>query len=232
MDRRERDVSRFLRGNVFRQFEMHRARTLFGRDAKGVPDQGRNTRCAYDLLCLFRERGHRGADIKNLEMGRSAVSSRLLAGDQHHRHATKKPVSSTRHQVERAGTKCAERYPRLSREPPICGCQERRRLFMTGYYQLDRGLPKTLDDVEVLLAGYSENPINALVLEGSNEKIRSLHFRSLLCIQESEKYHLVKSRPRWRNFRFLGENCKPGCREGRYRGPAISSLQIDCSEMP
>jgi hypothetical protein len=42
---------------------------------------------------------------------------------------------------------------------------------MTGYYQLYRGLPKAFDDIEVLLTGYAENSINALVLEGSNEKI-------------------------------------------------------------
>jgi len=46
----------------------------------------------------------------------SALTNRLLTGDQHHRHATKKPVSSTCDEVERSGTKCAERDPRLSRE--------------------------------------------------------------------------------------------------------------------
>jgi hypothetical protein len=55
---------------------------------------------------------------------------------------------------------------------------------MTGYYQLDGRLPKAFDDIEVLLTGHPENSIDALVLEGSNEKIRSLHFRSLLYIQE------------------------------------------------
>jgi hypothetical protein len=42
---------------------------------------------------------------------------------------------------------------------------------MTGYDKLDRGLPKTFDDVEILLARYPENTINALILQGSNEKI-------------------------------------------------------------
>src|SRR5664280_911712 len=114
----------------------------------------------------------------------SALTNRLLTGDQHHRNAAKKPVSSACDEVERSGTKCAERDPRLSREPSICGCQESCRLLMTGYYQLDGGLPKAFDDIEVLLTGHPENSIDALVLEGSNEKIRSLHFRSLLYIQE------------------------------------------------
>ena len=50
MDRNQRDIACLLRGNVFRQFEMNRAGTFLGRDAKGIADQGRNTRCAHDLL--------------------------------------------------------------------------------------------------------------------------------------------------------------------------------------
>jgi hypothetical protein len=42
---------------------------------------------------------------------------------------------------------------------------------MTGHYEFDGGLPKAFDDIEVLLTGYPENSINALVLQGSNEKI-------------------------------------------------------------
>jgi len=39
-------------------------------------------------------------------------------------------------------------------------------------------------NVEVLLTGHPEDSIDALVLEGGNEKIRSLHVRSPLYIQE------------------------------------------------
>ena len=46
---------------------------------------------------------------------------------------------------------------------------------MTGYDQLDGGAPKAVDDIEVLLAGHPKNPIDALILKGSNENIRSLH---------------------------------------------------------
>ena len=50
MHRNQRHVACLLRGNVFRQFEMNRARTFFGRDPKGIANEGRNTRCAHDLL--------------------------------------------------------------------------------------------------------------------------------------------------------------------------------------
>src|ERR1700682_3310859 len=185
MGRHQRDGARFLRGDVFGQFEMHRAGTFFGRDTKGVADQRRNARCAHDLLRLFRQRAHRGHDVDNLEMRLSALADRLLTGDQHHRHATEKTVSGACDEVERTGTKRAERDPRLSRKPPIGGCQESRRLLMTGYHQFDGGLPKAFDDIEVLLTGYPEDSIDALVLEGRNQKIRSLHFRSPLYIQRA-----------------------------------------------
>ncbi len=50
MGRHQRDVARFLLGDVFGQFEMHRAGAFFGCDAKCVADEGRNARCTHDLL--------------------------------------------------------------------------------------------------------------------------------------------------------------------------------------
>ena len=81
------------------------------------------------------------------------LTYRLLTGDQHHRHATQKPVGSAGDEVGRPGPKRAERDPRFSRQPPIGGCQESCRLLMTGDDQLDRGPPKAFDDIEVLLTG-------------------------------------------------------------------------------
>jgi hypothetical protein len=132
------------------------------------------------LLGLLRERAHRRDDIDDLETRLPALSNRFLTGDEHHRHATKESVSSTRDEIERARTERADRDPGLSRKPPIRGCHERCRLLMSGYDQLDRGLPKAFDDVEVLFTRDPKDSIDALVLEGCNEKIRSLHSRSFL----------------------------------------------------
>jgi hypothetical protein len=66
---------------------------------------------------------------------------------------------------------------------------------MTGYHQLDRGAPEAFDDVEVLFTGNPENPIDAFVLQGCDEKIRPLHVRPLLCIRERlEQFHLIAKR--------------------------------------
>jgi hypothetical protein len=56
---------------------------------------------------------------------------------------------------------------------------------MAGYDELDGGPPEAFDDIEVLLTGHPEDSIDALVLEGGNEKIRSLHVRSPLYIQRA-----------------------------------------------
>src|SRR5258708_2835875 len=175
---------------------MPRAVGFFGCDAKGVAEEGRNARCTHDLLCLFRKRAHRRDDIDDLEARLPALSNGFLAGDQHHRHAAKKSVSGAGDEVERAGTERRECDPRLSREPPIRGCHESCRLLMTGYDQLDGGPAKAFDDIEVLLTGYGVDSIDALVLEGSHEQIRSLHVRPLLYIRDSreipEEFRLMR----------------------------------------
>jgi hypothetical protein len=42
---------------------------------------------------------------------------------------------------------------------------------MTGHDKLDGRPPKAFDDIEVLLSGYPENAIDALILQGGNEKL-------------------------------------------------------------
>ena len=104
-------------------------------------------------------------------MGLPALPDRLLTGDQHHRHGAKKSVGGRGDEVKRAWTKRAQRDPGLAGEPSIGGGQKSRRLLMTGYYQFDGGLPKGFDNIEVLLTGYPEDSINALILQRRNEKI-------------------------------------------------------------
>jgi hypothetical protein len=58
---------------------------------------------------------------------------------------------------------------------------------MTGDDELNGGPPKAFDDIEVLLTGHPEDSIDALVLEGGNQKIRSLHVRSPLYIQRASR---------------------------------------------
>jgi hypothetical protein len=54
---------------------------------------------------------------------------------------------------------------------------------MTGDDQFDGRPPQAFHDIEVLLTGHPENPIDTLVFERRDEKIRSLHVRSLLKAQ-------------------------------------------------
>jgi hypothetical protein len=83
----------------------------------------------------------------------------------------KKSVGGARNEIECARTEGTQRDPRLSGEPSVGRCHESCRLLMTSYDQFDGGSPKAFDDIEVLLAGYTEDTINTLVLQGRNEKI-------------------------------------------------------------
>ncbi len=44
---------------------------------------------------------------------------------------------------------------------------------MAGQDELDRGLPNGLDGIEIFLPWDPKNPINTLILEGSDEEVRS-----------------------------------------------------------
>ena len=183
MGRHQRGVAGIFRGNVFWQFEMDRAGPLFGGDAKSVANQRGNRGGTHDLLRLFCQRTHRRDDIDDLEMRLRALADGLLAGDQHHRHAAEKTVGSTCDEVERTGAERGECNPRPSREPSISGCEKSRRLLVARHHELDGGAPEAFDDVEILLPGHPEDSIDALVLERSDEKIRSLHVRYPLWIK-------------------------------------------------
>ena len=186
MGRHQRDVAGFLGGDVFGQFEMHRAGTLFGGDAEGVAHQRRNRRGTHDLLRLFCQGTHRRHDIDDLEMRLRALANGLLAGDHDHRHAAEKTVGGTGDKVERAGTERGKRNARSSRQPSIGRGQESGRLLMARHHEFDGEAPQALDDVEILLPGHSEDSIDALVLERGDEKIRSLHVRFPLWIQQPQ----------------------------------------------
>ena len=153
-------------------------------------------RCAHDLLRLLGQRTHRRHDIDDLEMRLRALANGLLAGDHDHRHAAEKPVGRTGDEVERAGTERGERNARSSGQPAIGGGQESGRLLMARHHELDGGAPKAFDDVEVLLPGHPEDSIDALVLQRGDEKIRSLHVRSPLWIQQPQ----VPRSPHLRSF--------------------------------
>src|SRR5271165_743741 len=67
----------------------------------------------------------------------------------------------------------------LAGEPAAGRRHEGRSLLMPGDDELDRRFADGFDDVEVFLAGNSEDSINTLVLKGGDEKIRTFdHARS------------------------------------------------------
>src|SRR5215218_6711297 len=85
-------------------------------------------------------------------------------------------------EVQGARAQGRDADPRPTRQPPVCGSHEGGRLLVAGEHELDRGCTERLDHVEVLLAGDAEDAVDALVLEGCNQKIRTLgHGSQLSC---------------------------------------------------
>jgi len=59
---------------------------------------------------------------------------------------------------------------------------ERRRLFVAGQHQLDLRVAERLDDVEIFLPGYTEDPVDAFMLQCRDQQVRALHHASSPCI--------------------------------------------------
>ena len=59
----------------------------------------------------------------------------------------------------------------LAGQPPIGRGHEGRGLLVARQDQLDRGVAQAFHDIEVLLAGHAEDPVDALVLECGDQQI-------------------------------------------------------------
>ena len=152
---------------------------LLLRDAERVAHQRRNHRRRDDLARQLGQRPHRRHDVDDLEPRLPRRQDALLAGDHDHRHRAEQRVGRAGREIQRARPERGDADARLAGKPAVGRRHEGRGLLMAGDDQLDRRFADGFDDVEVFLAGNSEDPINTLVLEGGDEKIRALdHARS------------------------------------------------------
>ena len=164
----------FLGRDVLGQLEVHRPGPFLRGRAEGVAHDRRDTGDAADLSGELRQRLHDGHHVDDLETGLLAAPDRLLAGHHDHRHGSEMGVGRTRGQVQRTRSQGAEAHPGTAGEPSVGGGHERRGLFVAGENEFDARRAKRLDGVEVLLAGNTEDPLDALVLERGNETCPNL----------------------------------------------------------
>ena len=173
MPRHDRHVAHLIAGDVFRQFQQHGAGPLLLRDAKRIAHDGRDAAWAHDLPGHLGQRLHRRDHVDDLELGLLAGHDRLLPGQQDHRHRAKLRVGGAGREIERARSQRGDADARAPGEPAMRGCHERRRLLVSGQYQLDARLPQRLDDVEVFFAGHAEDAVDAFVRERCDQQIRT-----------------------------------------------------------
>ncbi len=163
-------VAHFLGGNVFGQFDVNRARTLFGSESKSFADDGRNARAVDDLLGKLRQRAHHADHVDDLELTLLALLDRLLPGDHHQRHAAQLSISSGCDEVRRAGAKRGKTDAGLAGETSISGGHKACRLFVPGENQLDLRCPQRFQEVEILFSWDAEDVFNALILESFDKE--------------------------------------------------------------
>ena len=180
MRRNQRRRLALFGGNVFGKFQMDRTRTLLPRDAKGFTHQRRDHQRRYDLARQLGERPHRRHDIHDLESRLPRRQNALLPGDHDHRHGTEQRISGAGRQIQRSGPERGDANARLAGEPSVGGGHERGGLLMAGQHELDRGLANRLDHVEVLFPRNAKNPIDAFILEGGDQQIRTFQYECSL----------------------------------------------------
>jgi hypothetical protein len=68
-------------------------------------------------------------------------------------------------EVQRTRPERRDAHARLSGKPPMCRRHERGRLLMTSQNELDLGVAKRLDDIEIFLARHAEDAVDTLILQ-------------------------------------------------------------------
>lgn len=163
-----------LARDVFRQFEQHGAGAFFLGDAEGVAYYCRDRMRADDLARHLGQRREARHHVHDLEPGLAGGHDSLLASEDDHRHCAEMRVGGGRGEVERAWPERRDADARLAGQPSVgCG-HEAGGLLVPRDDQLDAGLAKRFNDVEIFLAGDAEDAVDTFVLQRGDEKIGTL----------------------------------------------------------
>lgn len=177
--RRDGQAVGLLGGDVLRQLQMHRAGLLFLGQAERLADPRGNVVGGGQLVGVLGQRLHHADHVEDLEAALLGLLDRLLPGDHQHRHAAQVGVGAGGDQVGGARAEGRQADPGLAGEAPIGGGHEAGRLFVAGEHQPDLRLAQGLQQVEILLAGNSEDVLHALVFQALHNHIGCLgHLRS------------------------------------------------------
>jgi hypothetical protein len=122
---------------------------------------------------------HGRDDVHYLKARLLAAQNALLARDHHHRHRTEQGISRTRGQVQCSGTQSREADAWLTGQASVRGRHESSRLLMPRYDQPDSGMAETLDHIEILFSGHTEDSVYALILKSGYEQFSTFHMFNL-----------------------------------------------------
>ena len=124
-----------------------------------------------DLAGIFRDGSHHLDDIDDLELRLFAFFDGLLARNHHHRHGAELGIRSGRHEIGRARSERRKADTDSSGESSDRRCHESGALFVARDDELDVGVPKTFEQVQVLFTRDPEYVLDALALERLHHQI-------------------------------------------------------------
>ena len=165
MRRHHGEIRDLLAGDVLRQFQVNRPRSLFHRHAEGVANQRRDGARAYDLAGRFGQRPHRCDHVDDLEAGLLAAHDALLTGQKDHRHGAEIGIGGAGDEIQCAWAERGNADAGSAGQTAMGRRHESRRLFVPGEDKFDARGTQRLDDVEVFLAGDAEDELDPFVLE-------------------------------------------------------------------
>ena len=152
-------------GDIFRQFQVYGAGTLFLREAKCLPHHGGNHIYVDDLSGVFCEGFHHAHDVDDLKLALFALFDGFLARDHEQGHAAQLGIGGARHKVGRAGTECGKADAGFAREPSIGRSHKCSTLFVAGQDEFDARFAKGFQKGEVFFSGYAVDIFHAFIFQ-------------------------------------------------------------------
>ena len=144
---------------------------LFFGESECLVNSRRNVLAADNLLGVLGQRPHHVDDIDDLKVTLLARLDRFLPGDHEHRHGAELRVRRSGYEVRRSGAECREADASLAGQSAVCRGHEASGLLVASQGELDLGSRQRLQEVEIFLAGDSEDELDAFLFESLHEEV-------------------------------------------------------------
>ena len=148
---------------------MHRAGALFFGKPDGLTNPRRDDVTANNLTGILGKGPHHVDDVHDLELALLASFDRLLSRNHHHGHGAELRVSGSGDEIGCARSEGGQADAGFSGKAPVGRGHESGSLFVASEDELDLRLPQGFEQIEIFLAGNSEDVLHALFFETAHK---------------------------------------------------------------